>query len=316
MRTGAFPEILEPWAGGWFVQWCIPVSAAESSLPAPPVDGAGRIARTFARLRSDSQRGLIAYVTAGDPAPDRTVGFIRALERGGVDIVELGVPFSDPIADGPVIQRASGRALEAGTSVRTVLELIRDLRKGSDVPVVVFSYLNPILRYGFEEFARDAAEAGADGVLLTDLTIEEADEYVERMRANGLDCVFLVTQTTPRERIARIVRRCSGFVYLVSRAGVTGVSSSVSREAVPLIERTREETDLPLALGFGLSKREHMEEIAPHAEAAVVGSRFMRLIEERSGEAGLEDELAALATDFKRGLALPAASDQPQAGRP
>lgn len=255
-------------------------------------------------------RGLIAYLTAGDPCPSRTVGLIRALERGGADIVELGVPFSDPIADGPVIQRASERALKAGTSVRTILQLVRDLRERSDVPIVVFSYLNPVLRYGFERFADDAARAGIDGALLIDLGIEEAELYVREMRARGLDCIFLVTQTTRAARIGQIAGHCSGFVYLVSRAGVTGVRNSISSEAIPLIAETRAATALPLAVGFGLSRREHMEAVAPHADAAVVGSAFMRLVEQHASDSALEDRLEALAAEFKSGLAVP----QPRRG--
>ena len=281
------------------------MSVAEVKLASVDRQPSGRVERTFAALQARRSRALIAYLTAGDPSPDKTVGLIEALERGGVDILELGVPFSDPIADGPVIQRASERALAAGTSVATVLALVRQLRRESELPLIVFSYLNPILRYGFERFADDAAAAGVDGALLTDLTIEEADRYVDAMRQRGLHCVFLVTQTTPSERIAEIVKRSSGFVYLVSRAGVTGVATSISSEAIPLLERTREWTELPLALGFGLSTREHMQEIAPHAEAAVVGSAFMRVIAEHSDDAGLEQRLEVLARDFKQGLRLP-----------
>ena len=276
-----------------------------------PSEATGRIARTFARLEAEGTRGLISYLTAGDPSPDRTVDLILALERGGTDILELGVPFSDPIGDGPVIQRASERALKSGTSVSTVLALVRKLREDSEIPVVVFSYLNPVLRYGFERFADDAAEVGVDGALLIDLNIEEAGSYVDEMRRRGLDCVFLVTQTTPPARIAEIARHCSGFVYLVSRAGVTGERRSISGEAIPLVKRTREQTTLPLALGFGLSKREHMEEVAPHAEGAVVGSAFMSLIEAHSAERDLEDRLEALAAEFKRGLALPSNGLEP-----
>ena len=256
---------------------------AESTVAVLPRQEPGRIAQAFVRSDSSGSRALIAYVTAGDPSPDRTVSLILALERGGTDIVELGVPFSDPIADGPVIQRASERALRSGTTVRGVLRIVRDLRRSSDVPVVAFSYLNPILRYGFEQFAEDAADAGIDGVLLIDLNIEEAGQYVTEMGARGLDCVFLVTQTTPQERISQIARHCSGFVYVVSRSGVTGVRSNIASEAVPLLTRTRDATSLPISLGFGLSSRAHMEEIAPHAEGAVVGSAFMRLIEQNSG---------------------------------
>lgn len=276
-----------------------------------PSEATGRIARTFARLEAEGTRGLISYLTAGDPSPDRTVDLILALERGGTDILELGVPFSDPIGDGPVIQRASERALKSGTSVSTVLALVRKLREDSEIPVVVFSYLNPVLRYGFERFADDAAEVGVDGALLIDLNIEEAGSYVDEMRRRGLDCVFLVTQTTPPARIAEIARHCSGFVYLVSRAGVTGERRSISGEAIPLVKRTREQTTLPLALGFGLSKREHMEEVAPHAEGAVVGSAFMSLIEAHSAERDLEERLEALAAEFKLGLALPSNGLEP-----
>ena len=275
-----------------------------------PSEASGRISRTFARLEAEGARGLISYLTAGDPSPDRTVDLILALERGGTDILELGVPFSDPIADGPVIQRASERALKSGTSVRTVLRLVRELREQSEIPVVVFSYLNPVLRYGFERFADDAAKVGVDGALLTDLNIEEAERYVAEMRRRGLDCVFLVTQTTPRTRIAEIARHCSGFVYLVSRAGVTGERTSISSEAIPLVERTREMTSLPLALGFGLSKRQHMEEVAPHAEGAVVGSAFMSLIEAHSQKQDLEARLEALAAEFKLGLVLPGTASE------
>ena len=281
------------------------MSAPELRPVALPSEATGRIARTFARLQAEGTRGLISYLTAGDPSPDRTVDLILALERGGTDILELGVPFSDPIGDGPVIQRASERALKSGTSVSTVLALVRKLRQESEIPVVVFSYLNPVLRYGFERFAEDAAKVGVDGALLIDLNIEEAGTYVDEMRRRGLDCVFLVTQTTPPARIAEIARHCSGFIYLVSRAGVTGERRSISGEAIPLVKRTRALTTLPLALGFGLSKREHMEEVAPHAEGAVVGSAFMSLIEAHSAEGDLEDRLEALAAEFKLGLVLP-----------
>ena len=275
---------------------------AESSVTVLPRQVPGRIAKAFARSNSRGSRALIAYVTAGDPSPDRTVSLILALERGGTDILELGVPFSDPIADGPVIQRASERALRSGTTVRGVLRIVRDLRKTSDIPVVVFSYLNPILRYGFERFADDAVDAGVDGALLTDLNIEEAGQYVSEMGARGLDCVFLVTQTTPQERVSEIAGHSNGFVYVVSRAGVTGVRSGIASEAVPLLARTRDATSLPLALGFGLSKREHMEEIAPDAEGAVGGSACMRLIEQHPGDVSLESRLEERARELKRGL--------------
>ena len=279
------------------------MSAAASIEPAAANLGATRIERAFARLQAERRRGLIAYITAGDPSPAHTVELILGLERGGADIIELGVPFSDPIADGPVIQRASDRALKAGTTVKTVLRSIRDLRRRSAMPLLVFSYLNPILRYGFERFAEDAAAAGADGALLTDLNIEEAEPYVAAMRKRNLDCVFLASQTTGDERLAEIASLSSGFVYLVSTAGVTGARETLSSSALPLIQRARRQTNLPLAIGFGLSKREHMQAVAPYADAAVVGSAFMRIVERHGEDAGLGERLAALARDLKQGLA-------------
>ena len=279
------------------------MSAAASIEPAAANLGATRIERAFARLQAERRRGLIAYITAGDPSPARTVELILGLERGGADIIELGVPFSDPIADGPVIQRASDRALKAGTTVKTVLRSIRDLRRRSAMPLLVFSYLNPILRYGFERFAEDAAAAGADGALLTDLNIEEAEPYVAAMRKRNLDCVFLASQTTGDKRLAEIASLSSGFVYLVSTAGVTGARETLSSSALPLIQRARRQTNLPLAIGFGLSKREHMQAVAPYADAAVVGSAFMRIVERHGEDAGLGERLAALARDLKQGLA-------------
>jgi tryptophan synthase alpha chain len=265
-----------------------------------------RVDRAFERLSGENARGLVAYLTAGDPAPDRTVELIEGLEAGGADILELGVPFSDPIADGPVIQRASGRALKAGTTLEKALGMIRDLRRRSELPVIVFSYLNPVLRYGFERFAAEAAEAGADGALLTDLNIEAAGPYIEEMKRHGLVTVFLVSQTTSDERLKKVAAASSGFLYLVSTAGVTGVRDAVSQSALPLIERARKATALPLALGFGLSRREHMETIAPYADAAIVGSAFMRIVEDGQNAPDLAARLRDLAADLKAGLKAPA----------
>ena len=262
-----------------------------------------RIDLAFERLRRENMRGLIAYLTAGDPSPDRTVELVLALERGGADIVELGVPFSDPTADGPVIQRASDRALQAGTTFIKVLEMIRELRKHSQIPIVVFSYLNPILRYGFERFATDAAAAGADGALLTDLNVEAAEPFLSEMRAHYLMPVFLVSQTTSPDRLKQVAQASGGFLYLVSTAGVTGVRDTIASGALPLVERARTATDLPLALGFGLSKKEHMQAIAPYADAAIVGSAFMRVVEEAQGALDLPQRLESLAAELKSGLA-------------
>jgi tryptophan synthase alpha chain len=265
-----------------------------------------RIDKAFERLRAEGRRGLIAYLTAGDPSPARTPELILALEQGGADILELGVPFSDPMADGPVIQKASERALAAGTTLRRVLEIVRETRKQSQIPIVVFSYLNPVLRYGFERFAADAAAAGVDGALLTDLSIEAAEPYLEQMREHGLATVFLGAQTSTDERLERLAKASTGFLYLVSTAGVTGVRESVSSQAAPLLERARKLTAIPLAVGFGLSTREHMEAVAPYADAAVVGSAFMRVVEENQEAPELAAKLRDLAADLKAGLRAPA----------
>ncbi len=265
-----------------------------------------RIELAFERLKAEGDKGLIAYLTAGDPAPDRTVELILALEAGGADILELGVPFSDPMADGPVIQKASERALASGTTLRRVLDIIRETRKQSQIPIIVFSYLNPILRYGFERFADDASAAGADGALLTDLNIEAAGPYLDEMRKRGLATVFLGAQTSTDARLKQLADASTGFLYLVSTVGVTGLRDAVSSRAVPLLERARRLTAIPLAVGFGLSKREHMEAVAPYADAAIVGTAIMRVVEQNQGSPDLAAKVRDLAADLKAGLRAPA----------
>ena len=239
-----------------------------------------RIDQKFVALKSAGTPGLVAYLTAGDPAPERTPELALALERGGADFLELGVPFSDPIADGPVIQRASERALHAGTSLDRVLEIGREIRKSSQIPLILFSYMNPLLRYGFERLARDASATGIDGILMTDLSVEEAAEPVRQMRAAGLDTIFLAAPTSTPRRLKLVAEYSSGFVYVVSRTGVTGERDSVSASAAPLIQSLRAQTALPLAVGFGVSTPAQFEQVAQSAEAVVVGSAFVRLIEE------------------------------------
>jgi tryptophan synthase alpha chain len=259
-----------------------------------------RIGRLFEVLRADNRKGLIAYLTAGDPSPERTPALAAAMERGGADLIELGVPFSDPIADGPVIQRAGERALKAGTSLATVLDIARQIRAASEVPLLLFTYLNPVLRYGLERLAKDAAAAGIDGCLLTDASVEEAQEYVAAMHAQGLDTVFLVAPTSTARRIELVARYSTGFVYLVSRAGVTGERDSISASVAPLVAAVRNATALPLAVGFGISKPEHVAELGRQVEAVIVGSAFVRLIERH----GQDLELETLLENFTRELKL------------
>ncbi len=269
------------------------------------MSAATRISRLFERLRRENRQGLIAYITAGDPSLERTPALAAALERGGVDLIELGVPFSDPIADGPVIQRASERALGGGASFREILGVAARIRRRSEVPLLLFSYLNPVLRYGVEAAARDARIRGVDGFLLTDLSVEEAGGYVEVMRAHGLDTVFLAAPTSTAGRRQLVAKYSTGFVYLVSRTGVTGERQSLSDAVRPLVEGMRGITGLPLAVGFGISRPEHLAALRGLADAAVVGSAFVRLIEQRGGDAGLEDELESLARELKRGFETP-----------
>ena len=238
-----------------------------------------RITRLFETLKHQRRCGMIAYLTAGDPSPAVTADLVAALERGGADLIELGVPFSDPIADGPVIQAAGERALKAGTTLAKVLEMAAEIRKKSEIPLLLFTYLNPVLRYGIDRLAADAKAAGIDGVLLTDVSVEEAEDYVTVMRAAGLDTVFLAAPTSTDRRLDLVAKYSSGFVYLVSRTGITGEQQTIAESALPLIQRMREHTKLPLALGFGISKPEHVEALREHVDAVVVGSAVVRQIE-------------------------------------
>jgi tryptophan synthase alpha chain len=265
-----------------------------------------RIGRMFDCLKRDGRRGLIAYLTAGDPSPARTPALVEALVRGGADLIELGVPFSDPIADGPVIQRAGERALAAGTTLTSVLEIAARIRSRSETPLLLFTYLNPVMRYGLDRLAADAAQAGIDGCLLTDASVEEAQSYVEAMHRHGLDTVFLAAPTSTERRLRLVARYSTGFVYLVSRAGVTGERESLSAAAAPLVRSMRAITNLPLAVGFGISRPEHVAELGRQVEAVVVGSAFVRLIENYGRAPDLEERLESLARELKRGFGEPA----------
>ncbi len=261
-----------------------------------------RIEALFERLRGEGRTGFIGYITAGDPTPEHTPRLAAALERGGVDLIELGVPFSDPIADGPVIQRGAARALEAGTNVRKVLRMAEEIRTRSEIPLLLFTYMNPVLRYGLEALARDAAACGIDGCLLTDLSVEEADFYSVAMRDHGLDTVFLAAPTSTPRRLKLAARHSTGFVYLVSRTGVTGERESLTGDVAPLVEAMRKETELPLALGFGISTAEQVRKAGSLADAVVVGSAFERTIEENIAGGGMEAALEARARALAAGL--------------
>jgi len=261
-----------------------------------------RIGRLFERLRAEHRPALIAFITAGDPSPSRTPALVAALERGGANLIELGVPFSDPIADGPVIQRGSERALKAGTNVSKVLEIAAEIRKHSEIPLLLFTYMNPVLRYGLETLARDAVACGIDGCLLTDLSVEEAEPYTAAMRHAGLDTVFLAAPTSTERRLKLVAEYSTGFVYLVSRTGVTGERMSLSDGVDPLVKSMRQVTRLPLAVGFGISTAAHARAMGAVADGVVVGSAFVRVIEQNAENPDLETKLEALARELAGGL--------------
>jgi len=260
-----------------------------------------RIKAKLKTLKRERRKGFIPYITAGDPSLEATEQIILELERSGADIIELGVPFSDPMADGPVIQRASERALRNNVSARGCLEVVRRVRQQSQVPIVLFSYLNPLLALGLETLGEQLREAGVDGVLVTDLVPEEADEFISRVRPAGIDTIFLVAPTSTDERIKLVAEASRGFVYAVSRAGVTGVQRSLSDAAASLVERVRRFTDLPVAVGFGVSSPEHVAEVWRHADAAVVGSRIVAEIENNAGDPNLVAKIGALVRSLVSG---------------
>ncbi|MCC7124672.1 MAG: tryptophan synthase subunit alpha [Acidobacteria bacterium] len=250
-----------------------------------------RIDDTFAALRRDGRTGLVTYVTAGDPDMATTGRILERLDAAGADVLEVGVPFSDPLADGPVIQRATERALATGATLGGVLDMVASVRPRIKAPIVIFSYANPILRMGLAAFASRAAAAGVDGVLTLDVPPEEADELHAALTAAALDTIFLLSPTTSDERIRRAATLGGGFLYGISRLGVTGVRSDVADSAADLAARVRAQTDRPLALGFGVSRPEHVKALGACADAAVVGSALVQVIADHGRDAALLDEV-------------------------
>lgn len=265
-----------------------------------------RISKRFAELRASGELGIVAYITAGDPSLDASLKFVRALAEAGADVIELGVPFSDPLADGPTIQRASERALRSGTTLAGVLNLVRRIREFSQVPLVLFSYYNPILQMGLERFASSAASAGADGVLATDLTPEESEDYRRILGVHHLDTIFLGAPTSTDERLAKIAACSSGFLYLISRTGVTGAKDALPDDLPALIRRTRGVTQLPIAVGFGISLPGHVSVLGGLADAAVVGSALVSEIEKAqsvdAAATALGNRIRALKEAARHGL--------------
>lgn len=248
-----------------------------------------RLERTFETLRRRGRPGLVTFTTAGDPDLDRSAAILRTLDRAGADVLEVGVPFSDPLADGPVIQRASERALRAGATLARVLDLVAAVRPDTSAGIVLFTYANPIVRMGMTAFVERAAAAGVDGVLVLDLPIEEAGGFREAATGAGIDPIFLLSPTTTDARIRRAAELGRGFLYGISRLGVTGARDAISDGAEALVARIRAATDLPLALGFGISRPEHVAEVGRWADAAVVGSALIEVIARATPDRVLND---------------------------
>lgn len=263
-----------------------------------------RISETFDQLKAGGQHGLIPFVTAGHPDLRMTRRLLPALQNAGADIIELGVPFSDPIADGPVIQRSSQQALRNGVNLKEILSLVAEVRSELRVPIVLFSYINPVLQFGIEDFARTGAEAGVDGVLLSDLPLEEAAEVRNRLSKNSIDLILLAAPTSTDQRLRMIAENAKGFIYAVSRTGVTGTRAELSHQAEELVQRLRAFTCLPVAVGFGISTADQVRQVWDYADAAVVGSAIVKEIEENADRPDLVEHVA----DFVRSL-VPSVSD-------
>ncbi len=275
-----------------------------------------RLERTFETLRRRGQSGLVTFTTAGDPDLPRSAEVLRALDRAGADVLEVGVPFSDPLADGPVIQRASERALRAGATLARVLDLVAAVRSDITAGIVLFTYANPIVRMGMEPFVERAAAAGVDGVLVLDLPIEEADGFRDRTIEAGIDPIFLLSPTTTDARIRRAAELGRGFLYGISRLGVTGARDAIATGAEVLVGRIRSATDLPIALGFGISRPEHVAEVGRWADAAVVGSALIEVIA-RAAPDRLPDDVERYVRWLRgeAGAAVPTVTESPAGER-
>ena len=258
-----------------------------------------RIAQALQTARKAKRAALVAYITAGDPNPERTVELARALRRGGADVLELGVPFSDPIADGPTNQRAAQRALAAGTTLARVLEIVREIRSSEDIPIVLFTYSNPVIQYGIDRFAEDGAAAGVDGVLFTDAPVEEIQRFSPALQRAGLDPILLATPTSTKERMKAASRQGKGFLYLVSRTGVTGARRELESALADQVRLAKKVSRIPVVVGFGISTPVQVARVAAMADGVVVGSAIVDRIE----HLGDTDDLAEAVQRFITPLA-------------
>jgi tryptophan synthase alpha chain len=259
----------------------------------------GRIADSFTTLKQEGKKGFIPFFTAGDPNLVTTEKLLITLAQSGATLIELGVPFSDPMADGPVIQRASERALKNTFGLQEILDTVARARKQIDIPIILFSYYNPLFQFGLKRLAEAAKDAGLDGVLVTDLTPEESGEFERELRALGLDMIFLVAPTSTDERLKLVADRASGFIYAVSRAGVTGTRETVSAEAEKLVNRVRKFSELPVAVGFGISNAEQVADVQRYADAVVVGSAIVAEMERLGDRPDLVERIGKFLTGLR-----------------
>ncbi|MCJ7547475.1 MAG: tryptophan synthase subunit alpha [Deltaproteobacteria bacterium] len=263
-----------------------------------------RIEKKFSALQAKGEKALICFLTAGDPDLEKTREIILGLEAAGVDIVEIGVPFSDPTADGPIIQAASQRALQNGATLAGILAMIESIRKTSEIPIVLFGYYNPILSFGTERFATRAKEAGVDGILIVDLPFEEAPELRQYTDPQGIDFISLIAPTTSSDRVKQIAAHATGFLYYISVTGVTGTAKPQVEEVKKDVERIRKVTTLPLAIGFGISTPQQVAEFAPYADGIVVGSAVVKMIAENSNRADLVAVVSQYAREMKKAISV------------
>jgi tryptophan synthase alpha chain len=259
----------------------------------------GRIADTFSSLKQQGKKGIIPFVTAGDPDLATTEQLLIKLSQSGATLIELGVPVSDPMADGPVIQRASERALKHGFGLQELLDTVARARKQIDTPIILFSYYNPLLQFGLKRLAQATRDAGLDGILVTDLTPEESGDFEAELRANDLNMIFLIAPTSTDERLRLVAEHASGFIYAVSRAGVTGARSSVSVEAEKLVTRMRRFSTLPIAVGFGISNAEQVADVHRYADAVVVGSAIVAEMERLGNAPDLAERIGQFVTELQ-----------------
>ncbi len=264
----------------------------------------GRITETFKKIRQNGEKALVGFVTAGDPDFETSKKIILSMCYSGIDILELGIPFSDPSADGPVIQRSSMRALKKGMTMEKALDMVKEIRKHHSIPIVLFSYYNPVLAYGAARFQKDAMDSGADGVLVVDLPPEESDELTSCWDGREFPLIRLIAPTTGADRAKKIARGAEGFIYLISKTGVTGSGGLDTSKTGEYADMVRKVTDMPVCTGFGISKPEDARALAAFGDGIVIGSAFERAIEENIGKADIADKLAAMVRSFKAAIKI------------